>query len=504
MKRPISVEQVCIPGRRPNTLDLLLGLDVGTTTARALVFDLAGRPVAEAYREVTIAHPQPGRAELDADECWRAMIEVIGEVLNRDESFSRRLLAIGFTGLLHALVPVDAEGNPLARAMLWLDHRCAPQAAWLWQQHGDLIRSTTGATAMTSSNSAPKLRWLVEHEPALVEQTATFLPMKDFVRLRLTGSIATDPSDAAGTMLVDTRSGEWCVPLLDAIGVPIVKLPPIRGSTEVIGAVTAEAARATGLVAGTPAVVGAGDTTCTRIGANAEGTGRACIYMGTAAWIAAPRRRAGCFSATATTGAALRWLVGLFDPAPGQPASAAYTALLEEAASAPPGAASLLFLPHLMGERGPAYNPAAKGVLFGLTLAHGRAEMTRAVLEGCAFHIRSILDQLSAEPLSEIIAVGGGAKSRLWRAILASVTGLEVLVPEVLEAGALGAAILAGVGVEVYAGVQEAAHEIVHIVSRDLPNPDDVGLYDRLYQVYVDLEAQMTALYPRLPVAVGP
>ncbi|MCU0522858.1 MAG: FGGY family carbohydrate kinase, partial [Anaerolineae bacterium] len=398
MQRSTSVEHVRISGRRPDAPDLLLGLDVGTTTTRALVFDLAGQPVAEAYREVAIAHPRPGWAELDAEQCWRATIEVIGEVLSVDESFSRRLLAIGLTGLLHALVPVDTAGNPLASAMLWLDHRCAPQAAWLWQQHGDLIRSTTGARGMNSSSSGPKLRWLVEHEPALVEQAAVFLPMKDFIRLRLTGRIATDPSDAAGTALVDNHSGEWCAPLLAAIGISLGKLPPIRGSAEVIGAVTAEAAQATGLAAGIPVVVGAGDTTCTRIGADAEGTGRACIYMGTAAWIAAPQRQAGCFAATATTGAALRWLVGLFDPAPGQAASAAYTVLLEEAASAPRGAASLLFLPHLMGERGPAYNPKAKGVLFGLTLAHGRAEITRAVLEGCAFHIRSILDQLCAEP----------------------------------------------------------------------------------------------------------
>ena len=489
-----------VPGLTPGTQDLLLGLDVGTTTARALVFDLQGHPVAEAYREVAIVHPRPGWAELDAEECWRATIEVIHSVLRQDESFARRLLAIGLTGLLHALVPVGAEGTPLSRAMLWLDHRCAPQAAWLQREHSDLIRSATGSTSVTTTFSAPKLRWLVEHEPGLVGQTSVFLPMKDYVRLRLTGKVATDPSDARGTMLLDVHTEQWCTPLLDVIGVPVAKLPPIHGSAEVIGGVTAGAAEVTGLRAGTPVVVGAGDTTTTRIGADAEGNGRACVYLGTAAWMSVPRQRPGCFAATATTGAALRWLVELLAPEQGRPPAKRYEALLAEAATASPGAGSLIFLPHLMGERGPVYNPDAKGVLFGLTLAHGKAEIARAVLEGCAFHIRSILDLLVAEPLSEIIVVGGGAKSALWRTVIAGVTGTTVLVPAVLEAGALGAAILGGVGVGAYVGVEEASREVVRIADRVTPDPDDVSFYDRLYRVYLDLEGQMTELYPRLPI----
>jgi sugar (pentulose or hexulose) kinase len=302
-------------------------------------------------------------------------------------------------------------------------------------------------------------------------------------------------------MLLDRRTGDWCVALLDAIGIPLDKLPTIRGSSEIAGGVTPAAAAMTGLVAGTPVVLGGGDTTTTRIGANAEGTGRACLYLGTAAWLATPKRLAGRLVATATTGAALRWLVALLDG--GQPDApwVGYRALLAQAASAPPGAGGLLFLPHLMGERGPVYNPAAKGVLFGLTLAHGRAEVARAVLEGCAFHIRSILDTLSDHRLEEITVVGGGAKSALWSRIIASVTGLKVLVPAVPEAGALGAAILAGVGIGVYESAPAAAADLVRIVARYGPDPEERRLYDQMYDVYLDLEAQMTALYGRVPVA---
>lgn len=491
-------------GARAASEGLLLGLDLGTTTTRALLFDLSGRPIAEAYRELRIVHPKPGWAEYDPAVCWQATIEVIGQVLRQRDVSPGDVRAVGLTGLLHALVPVDAAGNPLARAMLWMDHRCAQQAAWLASEWGDLVQCATGHRIVTTTCSAPKLRWLVEHDPELIAQTAKFLPVKDFVRLKLTGEIATDPSDAAGTMLLDTRTGDWCASLLAAIGVPVEKLPPIRGSAEVAGGVTPGAAAMTGLLPGTPVVLGGGDTTTTRIGANAAGTGRACLYLGTAAWVAAPQRLAGKLVATATTGAALRWLVELLGGSQPDAPSVAYRALMAQATAAPPGGGGLIFLPHLMGERGPVYNPDAKGVLFGLTLAHGRAEVARAVLEGCAFHIRSILDQLTGEPLEELTLVGGGAKSPLWCQIFADVTGADVLVPAVAEAGALGAAILAGVGIGVYASVAKAAAELVRIAARHRPDAAKRRLYDEIYEVYTSLESRMTEMYDRVPVALEP
>ena len=481
---------------------VILALDIGTTTTRALLFDLAGHPVAEAYREVDVAHPHPNWAELDAQACWRATLEVLDEVFRRAAQSPGDVLAIGLSGLLHALIPVNAEGDPLARAMLWMDQRCQPQAEWLSREHGDLVHSLTGNRSVSTTYSAPKLRWLVEHDPDLVDRASGFLAMKDFIRLQLTGTVATDPSDAGGTMLFDAERGDWSRPLLKVIGLPLEKLPPIRPSTEVAGGVTRDAAALTGLVEGTPVVVGGGDTLCTRIGTHAEGTSRACLYLGTAAWMSVPQRRTGCFSATATTGATLRWLVDLFDPAPGEVPARAYETLLRAAESVEPGAKGLLFLPHLMGERGPKNNPQAKGVLFGLTLAHKQPEITRAVLEGCALHIRSILDHLTEEPLREIAVVGGGAKSALWRGIIADVNGMTVMVPAVLEAGALGAAILAGVGIGVYDRVESASRRLVRIATRREPRPQLQRYYDRVYPVYVDLEGRMTDLYGRVPVEV--
>jgi len=282
--------------------------------------------------------------------------------------------------------------------------------------------------------------------------------------------------------------------------VPVKKMPPIRESTALAGVVHDEAARATGLAAGTPVVVGGGDVYCTLVGANAfssPGGGahvRACLYLGTAAWLSVARPEPGrgrfsadCFGATATTGAALKWLSDLF--------GAAYGALLREAERAPLGARGLLFLPHLMGERAPETDPDARGVFFGLALAHGQGEIARAVLEGCAFQLRRIAEALDLSGVEAIVAVGGGARSALWVRIIADVVGMPLLVPRVLEAGALGAAILAGVGVGVYGGIEEAAQRVVEIAARVEPDRSRQEAYERVYPLFLELERRVSPLY---------
>lgn len=478
----------------------LLALDIGTTTVRAILFDLAGTPLVEAYREPPVHHPRPNRAEVDAEDWWQCAVEAIGEVRQFPGAPAGKILGIGLSGLLHALVPVDGAGSPLARVMLWMDQRCQPQVEWLAHEHGELIEALMGGVPMSTTWSAPKLRWIAEHDPEVLRRTSKLLPAKDFIRLRLTGTVATDPSDAHGTALFDHRSGDWSHRLLEAVGVAPEKMPPIRESTAVGGRVTREAAALTGLPAGTPVVVGGGDTKCTRIGAGTLDTGRACLYLGTAAWISVPQGQATFFGATATTGATLKWLLGLFGPgsrgAPGE----AYASLLREAERAPAGARGLVLLPHLMGERGPQDNPKARGVLFGLTLAHGRPELARAALEGCAFQVRAILDSLGARCMREMVVAGGGAKSALWRGIIADVTGATLLVPQVLEAGALGAAILAGVGVGAYPSVQAAAGRLVRMVERREPDAAAHELYEPIYRLFLELEERVAPLYGRAPL----
>jgi len=495
----------------------LLAIDIGSTTTRCILFDLEGRSVAEAYREPKVHHPRANWAEIDPEDWWDATVAVIREALQRAGVSGQEILGVGFCGLQHVLVPVDSEGRSLARAMLWMDQRCQPQVAWLAGEHRELVEEMLGQEwALSTTPSAPKLRWIVENEAQLVHRTHKFLLVKDFIRFRLSGTVATDPYDAAGTGLFDWRAGEWSHRMLELIGVPGDKMPPVQDPTRVVGGVTEEAALATELAPGTPVVVGGGDVLCTCTGANALSLGRACLYLGTAAWVSVPGVSGSILGATATTGASLRWLGELLerrDPLPvkkvakrprrsdsAPPHGSLYTALLREAESVPPGSRGLIFLPHLMGERSPQQDPAAKGVLFGLTLAHGRGEVVRAVLEGCALQLRRILESSESAEIEEMVAVGGGAKGTLWLDILADVLDVKLLVPRVLEAGALGAAIFAGVRLGLYSSVQEAAGTLVQIVDRHKPDGAWKDFYGKLYSIFLDLEDGVAPLYRRVPV----
>lgn len=483
----------------------LLALDIGTTTTRCILFDLAGMPVAESCREPPVHYPRTNWVEVDPRDWWESVVTVIREVLERSGVPADMILGIGFSGLMHALVPIDGNGEPVARAMLWMDQRCQPQVEWMAREHSQLIEDIAGlGWSISTTPSAPKLRWIVENEPDLLRRTVKFLLVKDFIRFKLSGTVATDPSDAVGTCLYDEGRGDWSRPLLEAIGVPLEKMPPIRKSAEVIGAVTDEAAQVTGLAPGTPVVVGGGDVTCTLVGADARRPGRNCLYLGTAAWVAISRPRTdlgAMIKATATTGAALKWLLALLEMGgPDCSYGELYGSLLREAASAPPGADGLVFLPHLMGERGPRQDPQAKGVFFGLTLAHGRAQMARAVLEGCAFQLRAIIESADLGGRKDLVTVGGGAKGALWLRIMADVTGMTLQTPRVLEAGALGAAIFAAVGLGLYRDVQEAAGTLVQIVEQYEPDGVQQAFYDRVYAVFTELEDRVAPLYGRVPV----
>jgi len=497
----------------------LLAIDQGTTTSRAVLYDLEGRIVSQAYREVYPHHPRPGWAEADPQEWWQATVAVIREALGQSGSLSSDVAGIGFSALQHAIVPVDRDGQPLAHAMLWMDQRCAPQVGWMIRQHGETIRRVMGEGRQpTTTYSAPKLRWWVENRPELVDQVAVFLLPKDYLRYRLTGEAATDPSDAGGAFLYHPTQQDWATELLDLIGIPAEKMPPIRQPHEVVGRVTDAAAAETGLAQGTPVVVGCADTLATLIGANALLPDRGYLYLGTAAWLALseysrpfvttyrrpPATTEGKrpYGSVATTGAALRWFHDLFRPAAahsGVHSQPDYSALLAQAEHVEPGAEGLIFLPHLMGERA-TNDPQAKGVFLGLTLAHGRAHLLRALLEGTAFVLRQILDRSGHEPPQELLALGGGAKSPLWCQIMADVMDIPVIVPEVVETTSLGAAILAGVGVGLYPGVPQAAERVVRIGGRHDPRPEWRSRYDAMYALYRELDETLTPFFRRVPV----
>lgn len=474
----------------------LLGIDIGSTTTRAVCFDLAGKPLAEAHREPPVHHPQTDWTEVSGDDWWQAVAEVVTSVTA--EIDPSRICVVGLCGLQHALVPLDEEGSVLARSQLWMDQRCRPQVQWMNTECRPLLEAVRGKGASVSTTlSAPKLRWITENDPDLIERTRLFLPVKDFIRYRLTGAIATDPSDARSTALLDGDSGNWSSDIVEAVGITLDVLPPILDPNAIAGHVTDAAAIQTGLSPGTQVAVGSGDVTCTRLGSNTHIDGGVCLYLGTSAWIAAsPRGSEGrrTFGATATTGAALKWVSNLFRSPDATPAEG-YAALLAAAQEVPPGARGLLFLPHLMGERGPRYIPEAVATFYGLTLAHGRAEMARAVLEGCACHLRQIIEDRGLADVEEAVVVGGGARSALWLQILADTLGMTLNVPRVVDAGALGAAIVAGVAAGLYEEADATAAEMAKITRAVSPRSERRAFYDDLYGRFLDLESRVSPLY---------
>ena len=474
----------------------LLALDLGTTTCRCLAFDLDGHVLSEASRELTLICPAANLAEEDPEEWWSASAEVLGRVMEEVTSLSARPLAIGLTGLKHAIVSIDDRGRAMGQAMLWMDGRCQPQVDWLNREAQDILQATLGpGTQVTSTPSPAKLRWLAENEPDRIAATHSFLLPKDYIRYRLTGVLATDPSDAAGAMLYDPRSASWSPALLGLAGIDLAQLPPIKPPCAVSGCVLAEAAKATGLPEGLPAVVGAGDVQATLRGMGGGKADWLGIYLGTAAWISLNREGEEMrLWATATTGAALRWLRDLLA---GPGGDLAYAELMAEAAEVPAGAEGLVFLPHLCGERAPFYDPALRGSVLGLSLRHGRGHLARAVLEGCACHLRSLVEAIQGDVPERIVAVGGGARSSLWVQILADILRLTLWVPEVVEAGAMGAAILASVGVRTHATEAEATARMVRLQSAYVPDQETGSVYEHLYERFCRAESEVTVQHAR-------
>jgi len=482
----------------------LLGIDLGTTTCRCAIFDLAGQEVASAYREMPVSYPRPLWAEIAPAAWWRGAVAVIREVLAKSEIGPAQIAGLGLSGLMHAPVLLDGQGQPVGPAMLWMDQRCAPQGEAMNREQAALGLAEGGRPSFSTTLTGPKLRWLAEVQPDILARARHLLLPKDFIRYRLTGQLGSDPSDAGGTGLFDRDKQVWDGQKVALARVPAALLPEIWPSTAAVGSLTAEAAQETGLAPETVVAVGGSDTLCTRMGIGPLAGREVCIYLGTAAWIALidgvgadGRPLMGSFGATATTGAALRWLRDLFQDQGNGAAAISYDGLTEQAATIAPGAEGLFFLPHLMGERGPQPDPLARGGLIGLTLRHGQAHLARATLEGTAFHLRRLLearisshwpadDPTAGGPSTggpiRGAACGGVARSPFWMQLLADVTGLTLRVPAVVEAGVLGAAMLGGMAV----GLLSPDGAVAQMVRPG-----------RIYEPVADLAAQYEGLYAR-------
>ncbi|MBN1249299.1 MAG: xylulokinase [Anaerolineae bacterium] len=493
---------------------LYLGLDVSTTGAKALLVDGTGDVVATATQPLPLSTPRPLWSEQDPHDWWDGIVTSIRQALAAARATGDDVKAIGLTGQMHGLTLLDAEGEVLRPAILWNDQRTGAQCDEIRARIGKArFIQITGNDALPGF-TAPKILWVQEEEPAVYAKAAHILLPKDYIRYKLTGAYGMDKAGGAGTVLFDVRARDWSEEVLAALDIPRDWLPPTYEGPEVSGTVSAAAAELTGLKAGTPVVGGGGDQAAGAVGVGAVEPGIVSLVLGTSGVVFATTGEpfiqpegllhAFCHAVPETwhlmgvmlsAAGSLQWYKDTLAP------DTSFDDLLAPAAEVEPGAEGLLFLPYLTGERTPYPDPLARASFVGLTLRHGKPQMTRAVLEGVAFGLRDSMELVKQAGLGQIKQVrltGGGARSALWRQILADVLGESLVTVNTTEGAAFGAALLAGVGAGAWASVPEACSAAIRVVDRIEPQPSHVPTYDRLYPLYRGLYPALKPTFDRL------
>ncbi len=491
--------------------DLLLAIDVGTGSVRAALVTFRGEAVAFAAKEHDQIVPHFGWSQQSPSMWWAGAVESIRNVIAKVEDAPRRIAGIAACGQMHATVLIDDEGElVLPEVPLWNDKRTREIVEEFSKQHDTKALLPILANPPTVAWPAFKLVWIKRNEPRSYEACRTVLMPKDYINFKLTGERAIDLCEASCSYLLDVQSQNWSKKVADLLQLDLEKLPRLVDASELIGVVSDEAAGITGLQAGTPVTAGAGDFPVALLGSGVTKPGIGSDITGTSTLITLITEEpvldpiitnvegiAGGWSAFTILdagGDAMRWARRAFHEN-----SYTYEQIVHLAESAPPGAADLLFLPYLNGERlGSKTNSRAQ--FFGLTSSHGASQLHRAVMEGVAFASRRNIEIMKSRgnTLDKIVAGGGGAKTRLWLEIKASIYECPILIPKEPECGVLGCAILAGVGAGIFPSLQEAVSSLVRYDEEILPNPAWVERYRGLQSLFDDLYETCGRFWDRL------
>ncbi len=487
----------------------LLSVDIGTSSVKALLFDPEKNSVlAAASREYPLYQPQPGYAEQNPEDWWQATLHTIREVTQQNKDVA----SIGLTGQMHGTVLLDQHSQVVHPAIIWADQRSGESVQVLLNAVGESVYVQTAGTLPAAGFMGSTLVWLKQHEPALLDKVSAVLLPKDYVRLKLTGEIASEVTDAASSGLFDVKNQCWSDLIVSAAGLPDSILPPVLASGDVAGSLREEAAQLLGLKAGIPVVAGCADQPAQAIANGLIHPGRVSVTIGTGGQVFAPvrlhddgslptDRRLHVFNHAApdtwyilgamlSAGLSLRWLREVLGLG-GQPD--AYALLSQEAAQVPAGAEGLIFLPYLVGERTPHLDPQARGAFIGLGFHHTRGHMARAVMEGVTFALRQGLEITIGlcGAVDLVIGAGGGAESALWRQIQADVYGLPLQRAALPDQTNIGAVMLAGVGCGIYADVEDACQHVTQYAEMTEPAINTHAFYTERYE-------QFLTLYPRL------
>ncbi|MBI5302664.1 MAG: xylulokinase [Chloroflexi bacterium] len=493
----------------------LLGIDVSTTATKALLIDERGAVVVVAATEYPFETPHPLWSEQDAALFWNGTVQSIRGVLEKSRVNPGDIAAIGLTGQMHGATLLDAHGEPLRPCILWNDQRTQKQCDDITARVGAArVLQLTGNPVLTGF-TAPKILWVRENEPDVYRRVAHVLLPKDYARYKLTGEFFSDVSDSSGTSLFDVGKRAWSDEMLRALDLPRAWMPEVTESPVVSAKISADAAHATGLLAGTPVVGGGGDQAAGAVGTGIVREGIVSATLGTSGVVFAssdayrvePQGRLHAFchavpgkwhlmGVMLSAAGSFRWYRDALGAHEKEIAARTnedvYDVLTRDAATAPAGCEGLLFLPYLTGERTPHPDPNARGAFIGLTVRHTKAHLTRAVLEGVSYGLRDSLELMRALGVTptQVRASGGGARSALWRQILADVFEAEIVTVNITEGAAFGAALLAGVGAGMYRDVESACDAVIQTNSADKPGA--------ARSVYAEYYPRYRALYPAL------
>ena len=489
-----------------------LGIDLGTSSVKIVLLNVKGKIVAVSSEGYRTYSPHPGWAEQDPEEWWEATVEATNRVANQAHIGLEQIQAIGLSGQTHGTVVLDKNLLPLRKAIIWMDKRSISQVHGLEERMGGRLPRVTGLP-VSCCYMAPSLLWIKENEPSLWKRIYKVLLPKDYLRLKLSGVVASDVTDAGGTLLLDITKRGWSREVIDELAIPYDFFPPLYESSQITGQVTGKAANNISLKEKTPVVAGGADQVMAAIGNAVVAEGRIASSIGTGALLTTctdhpiiipnrvlhtiPHALSGkwiLMGAILSGGSCLDWFFSQVILEGDISSQSDYSQFLSsKIASTSAASKGLLFLPYLEGERTPHLDPQARGAFIGLSFQHSQKDLVRAIMEGVVFALRDCLEEFKKAGIkpSYVTAGGGGARSKVWRQIQADIFNLPVFTANTEDSSAYGACLIAAVGTGIFPTVEEACQEWVKKENESIPNPEEVEVYEKIYQVY-------HSLYPKL------
>ena len=500
----------------------LLGVDVGTTSIKVAVIDEDAQVLGMSSSSYRLITPNQDYAQIDTEDMWRAFLKCVRLLQDGKRIVLSNVAGISISSLCPGLAALGEKGEVLVDPIIYSDRRSTKEAEIIKGAAGEArLFEITANTAMAGAMSGTSMLWIKRNLPEIYKKTKYFGHVNTLMAQRMSGEFAIDYSNASYTNLFETTGGyRWSKYLCQKAGIDIEKLPPLHASTDVVGGLVNQDLINLGIPAQTPVIIGGGDTACATLAAGVTGAGDVCESVGTTnvltICVDQPKFDRGFINrchvvegkwiyqgALSHTGSSYQWFrdnfcQDLVNEADGNTKNA-FELMNEEAELANPGCDGLVFLPYMLGERSPIWDPYARGVFFGLSLKTTRREMNRAIMEGCGYGLRQlseIAERVTGQKIREFTSIGGGAKSETWARIKADITGKDIKILDMNDMAPVGAALLAGVGAGIFTDVYEAAGKVekkVYKVIKSSNAHEDV--YNKRYKVYTELYPQIKELY---------